>query len=165
MKATAEVEIKIAEVKDWFESFNPSNEMEERFKSAVKEALENVTRDFKVMFWTPFEIRISVIKEWFEGLTPSNEREERLKNGLKEVLENASPHYCIVPDRPLVSYQGVVKELERYERCLLWAHMAAAGHDVIGLYFGLEYSSSRRPEHWDLSDITASVNRIMSENS
>ena len=63
--AATEVEIKIAEIKAWFEGFTPSNETEERFKSAVKEALENVTRDFKVKYvkWVPGKTWESYTKE------------------------------------------------------------------------------------------------------
>lgn len=129
--AATEVGINLAEIKAWFEGFTPSNEREERFKSAVKEALENVTQDFKVMYWCPVK--------WVPGKTRESYTKELESLGLRP----GSPH----------------------EYCLLCAQMVAAGDDAMWLYFAMEYYSSRRPEYMDLSDISASVNLIMSEKS
>lgn len=60
------MEVKIAVIKEWFEGFNPSNEMEERFKSQVKKALEKVTQDFKVGPAIP--MKLDTTKTWEENI-------------------------------------------------------------------------------------------------
>ena len=59
------MKVKIAEIKEWLEGFNPSNEMEERFKSQVKEVLEKVTQDFEVGPAIP--MKLDPTKTWGEN--------------------------------------------------------------------------------------------------
>jgi len=51
-----------------------------------------------------------------------------------------------------------------YEYCLMWAQLAAEGHDVIGLYYGSKYRSSQKPEVDIHIDRSTPVSWITIEN-
>ena len=126
------MEVKIAVIKEWFEGFDPSNEMEERFKSQVKKALEKVTQDFKVGRAIPMQL--DTTKTW---------------------EENIKAHEAAVGGR--------IMNADEYQ--LIWAQLAAEGHDVIACYYVREEPTAPQPkDFWMNLDRSAPVSWIPLED-